>query len=213
MKQKKQHKTQVVGVVALVTFLAATVLAVFGLSQTMVEIDNAAISKTPEAILASAGLSEEQNVFLSVAYYDQKSDECVNLYDLGAREALNSRQFEWSGCGYYNKEVEQGLVEYNLNEKYLPVAVGGKLTPNRGVKDISSWFEAKEGESANYTGSLKLEYQADGAEFWFQQQEFYPLDGVEFSAGDPVNSDGHNHLFTMNFAVPFTVLASGNEGG
>ena len=49
MKQKKQHKTQVVGVVALVTFLAATVLA---------------ISKTPEAILASAGLSEEQNVFL-----------------------------------------------------------------------------------------------------------------------------------------------------
>ena len=26
-----------------------------------------------------------------------------------------------------------------------------------------------------------------------------------------MNRDGHNHLFTMNFAVPFTVLASGAE--
>ena len=136
----------------------------------------------------------------------------MNLYDLNVRDALEARQFEWSSCGYYNKEMEQGLVQHKLNEKYLPVAVGGKLTPNRGVKDMSRWFEPVEGKNANYTGSLKLEYQAEGAEFWFQQQEFYPLDGVEFSVGDPVNSDGHNHLFTMVFAVPFTVLASGEEG-
>ena len=212
MKQMKKIKSQQLGVVALVTFVVAMALMVVGLSNTMGEIDQIAISKSPTVILANAGLSEDKDVFLSVAYFDRRSDECTNVYDSKAKEALVNRQFEWNSCKYYNKEVEQGLVENTLSEEYLPVATGnGKLVPNQGLKDIDSWFKAVEGKSKNYTGTLKLGYQATGAEFAFFHDNFYPLDGAEFSDGDPVNKDGHNHLWTMDFAVPFTVLASGNE--
>ena len=212
MKKKQfKFKAKDLGIVAFVVFMMATGLAVFGLSQTMRTIDEVTISKSPTAILASAGLSEEKDVFLSVAYYDQRMDECVNLYDVSAREALAARQFEWSKCNYYNTGVEKGLVNYDLNEEYMPVATGeGKLTPNRGI-DFARWFDAVDGKSAQYVGNLKLEYDAEKAKFSFSQKEFYPLDEVEFSKGDGVNNDGHNHLFTMNFAVPFTVLLSGEE--
>ena len=210
---KKKKKSRQLGIVALVTFVVAMILAIVGLSSTMGAIDEIAISKSPTAILANAGLSEEKDVFLSVAYFDRRSDECVNVYDLNAKSGLKSRQFEWSSCKYYNKEIEKGLVEYDLSEEYLPVATGkGQLTPNQGLDNFDGWFETVEGKSASYTGALKLEYQADGAEFAFHHDQFYPLDGAEFSNGDAVNKDGHNHLFTMSFAVPFTVLSSGEEG-
>lgn len=210
---KKQKKSRQLGIVALVAFAAALILAVVGLSSTMNAIDEIAISKSPTALLASAGLSEDKNVYLSVAYFDRKSDECVNIYDAGAKDALKTRQFEWSKCKYYNKGIEKGLVDYELSSEYLPVATGnGKLTSNQGLSNLDGWFEAVEGKSANYNGALKLEYQADGAEFVFHHDEFYPLDGAEFSEGDIVNEDGHNHLFTMSFAAPFTVLSSGGEG-
>jgi fibro-slime domain-containing protein len=48
-------------------------------------------------------------------------------------------------------------------------------------------------------------------EFYFYRDKFYPLDEIEFSKDDSVNKDGHNHLFTMSFAVPFTVLNNGSE--
>ena len=212
MKKKQfKFKAKDVGIVAFVVFMMATGLAVFGLSQTMGIIDEVTVSKSPSAILASAGLSEEKDVFLSVAYYDQRMDECVNLYDVSVREALAARQFEWSKCNYYNTGVEKGLVNYDLSEEYMPVTTGeGRLTPNRGI-DFARWFDAVEGKSAQYVGNLKLEYDAEKARFSFSQKEFYPLDEVEFSKGDGVNNGGHNHLFTMNFAVPFTVLLSGEE--
>ena len=213
--KKKQNKfwmkSRAFGVIALMTFMLAMGLTVFGFSQTLGEIEGAVISHTPEVILANAGLSEEKDVFLAVAYFDQKADECVNLYDMQANKALHQRQFEWTNCGYYNKGIEKGLVDFDLGEDYLPVARNGKLTPNRGTGDMKKWFESVEGQNASFTGSLKMNYRAEGAEFSFYQDNFYPLDGLEFSAADEVNRDGHNHLFTMNFAVPFTVLASGNE--
>lgn len=207
----KKNKSKKFAVAALATFAVATALAVLGMSATMGEIKGATISSSPTAILASAGLSEEKGVILPVAYYDQRMDECVNTYDASAREAVRGRQFEWASCGYYNKDLEKGLVEYKLSEDYLPVAVGGKLMSNRGLVDMGRWFDAVEGKSASYIGNLKMEYHADKAEFSFYKEEFYPLDGAEFSAEDSVNEDGHNHLFTMNFAVPFTTLASGDE--
>lgn len=209
--KKKQINSKKFGLVALVVFAVALSLAIFGMSTTLKEIDDAVISKSPEAILANAGLSEEKVVLLPVAYFDQRSDECVNVYDAEMKQALMERQFEWSRCNYHNKELEQGLVNFELGESYLPVAKGGKLVTNRGIKDLTRWFSAVDGKSANYVGDLKLEYSAEGADFVFYQDKFYPLDEVEFSNGDVVNNDGHNHLFTMNFAVPFTTLLSGGE--
>ena len=210
--KKTKRKSIKLGAVALVAFVAAMVFAVVGMSSTMKSIDEIAISKSPSAILASAGLTEGQDVYLSVAYYDQRSDECVNIYDGSANEALAQRQFEWSRCDYPNKEMEQGLVDFELDEEYLPKATGnGALVPNLGLANFDRWFKSVEGKSESYTGALKLEYQADGAEFAFYHDEFYPLDGAEFSDGDFVNDDGHNHLFSMNLAVPFMVLSSGEE--
>lgn len=208
---KQKNKSKIFGAIAIGTFAVALVLAIVGLSRSVVEIKQVAIAKTPEAILASAGLSEEKDVFLSVAYFDQKADECVNIYDAGTKAALESRQFEWSGCGYYNKSIETGLVEYELGDDLLPEAHGGQLTPNRGLKDMERWFGVVDGKNASYTGALKLEYSSNGAVFSFRQDKFYPLDEVDFSKSDASSQDGHNHLFTMNFAVPFTVLVSGDE--
>ena len=211
MKQQKKNKSRLFGGIALGVLVLGVGVAVFGLSKTVGEITEKAISKTPDAILASAGVSEEKLVSVPVLYYDQKMDECVNLYDTNLKNELEARQFEWESCGYYNKEIEQGLVEFELDENYLPVAMGtGKLIPNRGL-DTERWFKAVEGKSESYAGTLKMQYVAKGAEFIFEAEEFYPLDTVEFSKGDKVNIDGHNHLFTMDFAVPFTVLGSGAE--
>ena len=74
-KQKQKQKSQVFGVLAVVVFVAAMFLSIFGLSKTMKEVKEIAVSKKPEAILASAGVSEEKSISLSVAYYDQKADE------------------------------------------------------------------------------------------------------------------------------------------
>lgn len=210
-QQKKQQKSQMVTGVTLAVFGVGMILAIFGLSQTVVNIDQETVSREPEAILASAGVENGADIGLPVAYFDQRSDECVNLYDTG-NNALRERQFEWQSCGYNYSQIEQGLVEYELGEDYWPVAVGGKLLPNRGLKDMSRWFNSVEGKSKEYTGKINLAYKTNGTtEFAFINGEFYPLDEVEFSAGDSVNKDGHNHLFTMSFAVPFTVMASGDE--
>lgn len=211
MVTKKQKKTYIFGGIALLTFVVALVLITIGYSHTMSEIKDNVISKTPDAVLASAGVIDKSEVSLPVMYYDQRADECVNMYDEGLRHELYARQFEWSGCGYYNKGIEQGLVKYELSDEFLPVGVAGSLTSNRGLGDISRWFNEVDGKSRSYAGLLKMSYQSEGAEFQFVKDEFYPLDETEFSSGDYVNNDGHNHLFTMSFAAPFKALLSGDE--
>lgn len=212
MKKKQSYKKfRILGGIALAGFAVAVVLSIFSMSNTVKEISDIAVSKTPTAILASAGVQDGRAVSVPVLYYDQKADGCVNMYDLSAKNVLESRQFEWSGCEYYNKQVESGLVDFELGSDYLPVAQGGQLTPNRGLNDMTRWFSAVDGKSASYAGTLKFDYRADGAEFSFYKDNFYPLDEAEFSKGDFVNDDGHNHLFTMSFAVPFTPLMSGDE--
>ena len=209
IKQKK-NKSRLFGWIALGVFGLSAIAALFGLSSTMQEIREVSIAKTPDAILASAGVNEEELVSLPVVYYDQRADNCVNLYDTNLRHDLYKRQFEWTSCKYYNKNIEQGLVEFELDDEYLPVAVGGKLTPNKGI-DFDRWFDAVDNKSASYNGVLGMNYSANGAEFSFESEDFYPLDEVEFSSGDFANKDKHNHLFTMSFAVPFTVLGTGEE--
>lgn len=213
MKQKQQkNKSQVITILALAIFALALVLSVVGLSQTVVNVKNEQMARAPEAVLANAGVESGADIGLPVAYYDQRSDECVNIYDKSVNDILEARQFEWTSCGYNNKQMEQGLVDYELDEDYLPVALGGELLPNRGLSDMTRWFSNVEGKSKEYTGTLELTYKlGETVEFSYVDENFYPLDEVEFSKEDSVNKDGHNHLFTMNFAVPFTVLANGEE--
>ncbi len=205
-RQNQQKKSKMMLFAALGVFSLGLVLAVVGMSAAVVKIDEEAIARTPEAILASAGVEDGADVSLPVSYFDQRADECVNLYDLSSAKAAKARQFEWTSCGYEYAEIETGLAEYELAANYLPVATGaGRLLPNKGL-DFSRWFAAVEGKSKAYNGTLDLKYTAAGAaEFSYENDEFYPLDEAEFSAGDSVNRDGRNHLFTMSFSVPFTV--------
>lgn len=132
-----------------------------------------------------------------VLYYSQVADECVNLYDSSAvaRAALKNRQFEWTDCGGYYDAVETGLVEWELNDEYLPVAVGGELTTNRGVagENFRRWFKNVEGVSAAQSGEITLSEAGDG--LVFEATDFQPVEG----------------LFTMSFGLPFMVLANGKE--
>ena len=132
-----------------------------------------------------------------VLYYSQVADECVNLYDSSAvaRAALKNRQFEWTDCGGYYDAVETGLVEWELNDEYLPVAVGGELTTNRGVagENFRRWFKNVEGVSAAQSGEITLSEVGDG--LVFEVTDFQPVEG----------------LFTMSFGLPFMVLANGKE--
>ena len=104
MKQQKKNKSLIFGGIALGALILGVWVAIFGLSRTVGEITEKAISKNPDAILASVGVSEEKLVSAPVFYYDQKMDECVNLYDVNLRSELEARQFEWESCGYYNKD-------------------------------------------------------------------------------------------------------------
>lgn len=211
MKNSK-HKSKKMTMALLMVFGVGMILAIFGLAQAVNNIDEVAISKEPTAILASAGVTSGTDINLPVSYFDQKMDPCVNLYDMENNQALKTRQFEWTSCGYVMQQIEQGLVDFELSEQGLPKAAGGKLTPNKGLTTMARWFKGVDGKSKGYSDDITLSYQDnEGADFSFREQDFYPLDEVKFSAGDKVNSDGHNHLFTMNFAVPFTVTASGEE--
>ncbi|MBO7718424.1 fibro-slime domain-containing protein [Candidatus Saccharibacteria bacterium] len=214
MKKKqgqKNEKIRTFGIATLLIFGLGILLAIAGLSNMVGEVRDNLISKTPNALLASAGLDDGKEVSIAVSYFDQRADECVNLYDAASMNELKTRQFEWTSCGYYNKGLEQGLVEYYLDENYDLIGVGGELMSNRGLADLSRWSQSVEGKSQNYFGTLKMNYKASGAEFSYESDEFYPLDEVSFSSDDAVNKDGHNHLFTMNLVVPFTVLMSGDE--
>lgn len=210
-QQKIAKRMRIFGFGVLGVFGLGAVLATMAMSNSVREISKNTISKTPDAILANSAIDETNEISLPVAYFDQRMDKCLNFYDSAQREAMKKRQFEWASCGYYNNGIEQGLVGYQLNDKYLPVAVGGELTSNRGLSDITHWFTAVDGKSKNYSGVIKLAHKAEGAVFSYSNETFYPIDEVKFSENDSVNGDGHNHLFTMDFAVPFTVLASGSE--
>lgn len=208
---KKMGKMRIFGVAAILAFSIVLVFLALGLGSTIGGIKNEAISRSPDAILANAGLNEDKDVFLTAVYMDQKADECVNMYETAQSQLLKKRQFEWSGCEYHNKEVEKGLVSFELNDNLFPDFRAGKLTPNRGLDDAARWFTAVEGKSASFLGTLGLKFEKEGSQFYFYREQFYPLDEVKFSDGDVTNKDGHNHLFTMSFAVPFTVLKNGGE--
>ena len=73
MKQKNNN-IQIIGGAIIAVFVIAIIFTITQLSGTVTEIMDTAISKTPDAILASAGIEEGMNVSIPVVYYDQKPD-------------------------------------------------------------------------------------------------------------------------------------------
>ena len=65
MKQKNQN-IQIIGGVIIAVFVIAIIFTVTQLSGTVTEIMDTAVSRTPDAILASAGIEEGMNVSLPV---------------------------------------------------------------------------------------------------------------------------------------------------
>ena len=64
-KQKqgtKKHKLMIFGALSVVAFSAVLVLSFAALSKSIGDVKEAAISRSPEAILASNGLSEKKDI-------------------------------------------------------------------------------------------------------------------------------------------------------
>lgn len=200
------------GLMLLTLTVVGVGFTLFTLSTTMKDLSVEVGKDTTEVMLTSAGVGEDFTTTIPVLYYDQKSDECVNLYDAGNNSAIEARQFEWESCDYKKNEVEKDIVEAKLNSQYLPVATGGTLLSNRGVSgdNFSRWFNQVSGKSKSYAGTIVLNHDNKAVSFKFENNEFYPLD--EYNTwGEKIVHDKHNHLFTMNLGIPFQVLADGNE--
>ena len=190
--------------------IAAMGFTMVGLSSTVGNLSEE-ISKTKaDVILANADIEDETTVSVPIVYFDQKADECVNMYEAELHSALNERQFEWTSCGYINYALEPGLVSGKLGADYLPVADGGSLTSNKGVKgdNFTRWFTAVDGKSKNIPSVLNLTYSETGSTFDYENEKFYPVDGLGFK---DASEDGHNHLFTMSLGIPFRVLKSDEQ--
>ena len=164
MKKQKQ-KARMFGIASLAVFVGATLLIVFAMSKTIAEVREVAVLNSSDIILANAGLKENEGVNLQVSYFDQRADECVNVYDDTQMALLKERQFGWFECGYYNERLEQGMVGFELDERYLPIAKGGDLITNRGLSDMSRWFSEVEGKSKAFIGTIRLDYNLDDASF------------------------------------------------
>lgn len=213
-RQQKKGKQRLFlfGLILLVLTVIGVSLTLSVLSTSMNSLSTEISRDTTDVMLTSAGIGEEFTTTIPVSYYDQKSDECVNFYDVWNEEIISSRQFEWETCGYKKSEIEKNLVEAKLNEKYLPVAIGGTFLSNRGINgtNFDRWFNQVDGKSKSYAGSLVLNHDDEAVSFKYVNDEFYPLD--EYNTwNEKLTHDKHNHLFTMNLGIPFHVTFDGNE--
>ena len=193
-----------VTIIAIVVLsLAAVIGTTVGLSHTVGELAvEISKSNAADAILASADKSDTVIVNMPVIYYSQAMDGCVDLYDVTLEKDVEARQFGWSECGYYNKTMEQGLVEGVLNSEHLPVAIGGERQTNRGMagESFRRWFSTVAEASQSYPGTLGLRYDPSAGSFRFDSDNYYPLKQVE-----------NGQLFTMSLGVPVQVMADGRE--
>lgn len=208
--KKKTNKALVFAGVVTCGMVAAIGFTLVGLSKTVGNLSDE-ISKTKvDVILANADIEDETSVSVPILYFDQKADECVNMYESALHSALNERQFEWTKCGYINYEVEQGIVSGVLGADYLPVAEGGTNTSNKGVtgENFKRWFSAIDGKSKNIPSVLNMTYSEANSSFDYENEKFYPVDGLGFK---DVDEDGHNHLFTLSLGIPIRVLKSDDQ--
>ncbi len=209
-------KKQKIGQIISISILALTVVAMGvvlgGFIGTAQEISATKEDNKVDVILASANINNSTNVSVPILYYDQEKDACLDIYNISMNEAVSNRQFEWSDCGYYNSEVEAGMVSSKLDDQYLPVATGGSLLENRGVnsENFKRWFNQVEGKSKSYAGTMNLSYNSETGSFEYKSENYYPLDDITMKS-DEFGNKAHNHLFTLNLGVPFQALLNGGE--
>jgi fibro-slime domain-containing protein len=209
-------KKQKIGQIISISILALTVVAMGGILGgfigTAQEISATKEDNKVDVILASANINNSTNVSVPILYYDQEKDACLDIYNISMNEAVSNRQFEWSDCGYYNSEVEAGMVSSKLDDQYLPVATGGSLLENRGVnsENFKRWFNQVEGKSKSYAGTMNLSYNSETGSFEYKSENYYPLDDITMKS-DEFGNRAHNHLFTLNLGVPFQALLNGRE--
>lgn len=210
----------IISILVIGVSIAGMVVGVARMSQSVEELAVEMTKGQADVILASANVKNEASVTVPILYYDQKMDECVDLYSTTSRGLATWRQFEWSECGYQNFINEKDIVDGELDSNYLPSAVGGEALVNRGIVDgFSRWFSQVDGKSKSYGSTLNLVYDANNTSFKYYNNEFYPLDDLTMSATEgewlprteSVNDDGHNHLFTLSLGVPIQVLMNGSE--
>ncbi len=209
-------KKQKIGQIISISILALTVVAMGvvlgGFIGTAQEISATKEDNKVDVILASANINNSTNVSVPILYYDQEKDACLDIYNISMNEAVSNRQFEWSDCGYYNSEVEAGMVSSKLDDQYLPVATGGSLLENRGVngENFKRWFNQVDGKSKSYAGTMNLSYNSETGSFEYKSENYYPLDDITMKS-DEFGNKAHNHLFTLNLGVPFQALLNGGE--
>ncbi len=209
-------KKQKIGQIISISILALTVVAMGGILGgfigTAQEISATKEDNKVDVILASANINNSTNVSVPILYYDQEKDACLDIYNISMNEAVSNRQFEWSDCGYYNSEVEAGMVSSKLDDQYLPVATGGSLLENRGVngENFKRWFNQVDGKSKSYAGTMNLSYNSETGSFEYKSENYYPLDDITMKS-DEFGNRAHNHLFTLNLGVPFQALLNGRE--
>ena len=209
-------KKQKIGQIISISILALTVVAMGvvlgGFIGTAQEISATKEDNKVDVILASANINNSTNVSVPILYYDQEKDACLDIYNISMNEAVSNRQFEWSDCGYYNSEVEAGMVSSKLDDQYLPIATGGSLLENRGVngENFKRWFNQVDGKSKSYAGTMNLSYNSETGSFEYKSDNYYPLDDITMKS-DEFGNKAHNHLFTLNLGVPFQALLNGGE--
>ena len=191
----KQKKGMIVLAVVALLVLGSIVGVMVGLTHSVEDLAVEMNINHVDAVLASADVKDDTIVSVPVLYYEQAKDDCAGIY--GAKSV--ARQFEWSECRYYSRGVETKMTEAVLDENYLPVATGGKLLTNRGVKgeDFKRWFSEVEGKSRLVAGTLDFQYNADVVSFSYENKDFYPV--------------GKDKLFTLNLGVPIKVMGEGKE--
>lgn len=203
MRKKQVDNTRkgiVLIVLSLLMIFASIIGVMAGVSNMAGDLAVEASNTHADAILAKSNVNDETIIKAPILYYIQEKDECVNIYNNKSKELLVARQFEWDSCGYHANAFEKGMTDPMLNEAHLPIALGGKTLPNRGVKGeaFNRWFGEKEGESRAVASTLDLKYDTKLVNFSYNNDEFYPF--------------GRDRLFTLNLNIPIKILSEGREG-
>ena len=185
---------KIFSVILILVLVGSLGFSFFAVSSTIAKLGTSVAANSSDVTLASASADHASTASLAVTYWQQTADPCANFYDLYT--ANNTRQFEWSKCGYLSDAVETGLVFAELGPNNLPVpAHNGSLLPNRNLHagNFNRWFHAVDGLSTEHHDIIKLSH-ADNA-YTFADANFQPV----------------TDLFTMSLAIPYRVLDGGGH--